>query len=198
MAQQNLITIDDFKTYKKINSQESDPAISLLIGSVSNFIKEYTNRTFIDHSEADKIEYFNATSYPEYLPLEFPLINVTEVATSIDGGVTYVVLVENTDYFVDLQTDRIISNTTTKSSNFLSTPIFHNSGRITYTGGYSIDELPLDLKLATMDFVNYYRKEEYTMSKALQGASVENPVIIIKGAQLPAHIKRVLDLYRVL
>ena len=46
--------------------------------------------------------------------------------------------------------------------------------------------------------MHYYRKEDYTASQSLQGASVENPIMIIKGNALPMHIKRVLDNYRVL
>lgn len=194
----NLITIDDFKTYKKISSQDSDPAISLIIGAVSDFVKTYTSRALIDHSENDKIEYFDATEYPEYTVDEFPLINVTEVATSIDGGITWVPLVEDTTYFVDLQKDKIISNTTVKDTKFVASVIPHKSGRVTYTGGYTVDQIPLDLQLACMDLVQYFRKEDYTLTKAMSGASQENPIVILKGSQLPAHIRRVLDLYRVL
>lgn len=190
----NLITIDEFKTYKGINSETSDPIISLLIGSVSNFIKEYTDRSLIDFAHSDKIEYFDAVSYPRYWPDEFPLQSVTEVAVSSDGGVTWTVLVEDTDYFVDTQEDSIISNTV--YTGFTTSPILFKSGRITYQGGY--DKTPQDLKLAAMDMVQFYLKEEHTPSKALQGASVENPVFILVGNQLPPHIKRVLDLYRVL
>lgn len=194
----NLITIDEYKTYKGINSDTEDPAISLLIGSVSTFIKEYSNRTFIDFFHTDKVEYFDAKTHPDYYPDEFPLISVTEVATSVDGGVTFVVLVENTDYFVSLESESgdnsIISNT--GLAGFVTTNIPFKSGRITYKGGYTTT--PADLKLATMDLVHYYIKEEHAIAKSMAGASVENPVVIITGSQLPPHIKRVLDLYRVL
>ncbi len=190
----NLITIDEYKTYKGINSETFDPIISLLIGSVSNFIKEYTDRTLIDFAHSDKVEYFDSISYGRYFPDEFPLQSVTEVAVSNDGGVTWTILVENTDYFVDQVEDSIINNTV--YTGFTTGSILHKSGRITYQGGY--DKTPADLKLAAMDLVEYYRKEEHAPSKAMQGASVENPVVVIVGSQLPPHIKRVLNLYRVL
>lgn len=194
----NLITIDEYKVYKEINSETYDSIISLLIGSVSNFIKEYTGRSIIDNSATDKIEYFNAVDNGYYLPIEFPLLNVTEVATSVDGGVTWIALVENTDYFVDKSSeggeDQLLSNT--GLTGFVTSTITFKSGRITYTGGY--DTTPADLKLATMDLVHYYRKEEHNLSKSIQSASVTNPVVVIQGNQLPQHIKRVLDLYRVL
>lgn len=194
----NLITIDEYKTYKGVNSEDYDSIISLLIGSVSTFIKEYTARTLIDYSLQDKVEYFDALTYDKYLPKEFPILSVTEVATSVDGGVTWAVLVESTDYFVSKESeggdDSIISNT--GLDGFLSGTIEFKSGRLTYKGGYI--ETPRDIKLAAMDLVHYYRNEEHTLSKSMGGASVENPINIVMGNQLPLHIKRVLDLYRVL
>lgn len=190
----NLITIDEFKTYKGINSEEYDPTISLLIASVSSFIKEYTNRDLIDHVFVDKVEYFDATYYYEIYPVEFPLLSVTELAVSDDGGVTYTVLTEDTDYFVDTANDRVIANT--GLDKFVSSTIAHHSGRITYKGGY--EKTPYALRIAAMDLIQYYRNEEHLPSKAMVSASVENPVMVTTGSQLPPHIKRVLDLYRVL
>jgi len=190
----NLITIDDFKTYKGINSEEDDPTISLLIGSVSNFIKEYTDRALIDYASTDKIEYFDALSYGEMYPDEFPLRSVTELAVSIDGGVTFTVLTVNTDYFIDTQEARVINNT--GNTGFTTGTIAHKSGRLTYKGGY--DKTPQDLKLACMDLVEYYRKGEHANSMSMQSSTVTNPVFELPGSYLPPHIKRVLDLYRVL
>ena len=190
----NLVTIQEFKSYKGINSEEYDPIISFLIGGVSDFIKNVTNRQLIEYSSKSKIEYFNAVGAAYYLPEEFPLLSVSELATSVDGGVTYTPLVVNVDYFVDTKDDLVLSNTST--TGFLTSSISHNSGRITYRGGYVTT--PLDLKLAALDLVNHYYKEEYIPSKALQGASVENPVIIIDGHRAPPHVQRTLDLYRVL
>lgn len=190
----NLLTIDDYKTYKNVNSQNDDSIISLLIGSVSDFVKEYTGRALIDYYHNDKVEYFDATSYAEYYPDEFPLRSVTELAVSSDGGVTYTVLVENTDYFVDLQDNIIINNTV--YTGFSNSTIPHKSGRLTYKAGY--DKVPQDLKLACLDLVHYYRKEEYSVSKAMQSASVDNPVFVQNNAQLPPHIKRVFDHYRLI
>jgi hypothetical protein len=190
----NLITIDEFKTYKGIKSESDDPILSLLIGSVSAFTKEYLARDLIEYSSTDKIEYFNAIDYVDYMPEEFPLISVTEVAVSVDGGVTFTALVENTDFFVDSQMDMIISNTV--YNGFTSGTIRHKSGRLTYKGGYV--NTPLDLKLAVMDLVEYYRKQEYTQSMSIQSASIDNPVVFLPGNHLPPHIRRVFDLYRAL
>jgi hypothetical protein len=190
----NLITIDEFKTYKGINSEDDDPIISLLIGSVSSFFKEYTDRTLIDYAHKDKVEYFDALTYPEMYPKEFPLRSVTSLEVSSDGGVTYTTLVENTDYFVDTQADILINNT--GNVGFTTGTITHKSGKLTYQGGY--DKTPQDLKLAAMDLIEYFRKGEHANSMSMQSSTVTNPVFELPGSYLPPHIKRVLDLYRVL
>ena len=62
------------------------------------------------------------------------------------------------------------------------------------------DELatPEDVKLATVDLVNYYLKEEYKESKTAQAFSIETPgTTTIRGDDsFPDHIKRVLDMYK--
>ena len=190
----NLIKIDDFKIYKGINSDNDDPIISSLIGSVSEFIKNYTSRELIEYSLKDKTEYFDAVNYPEYYPSEFPIQSVTSLEVSTDGGVTYTALVEDTDFFVDLEDERIISNTTV--TGFVSSTITHKSGKLVYKGGYVAT--PLDLRLAAMDLVEFHRKNEHAPNMSMAGASVENPVVFVKGNALPPHIRRVLDNYRVL
>ena len=189
----NLIKIDDFKVYKGINSENEDPTISLLIGSVSEFVVNYIGRSLIGYSLKDKVEYFNGTNYHSYYPDEWPLISVTSLETSLDGGITYTALTENTDFFVDLENDTIQSNTAGLDK-FVVSSIAHRSCKLTYKGGY--ETTPSDIQLAIMDIVEHYRKKEYIPTSSLQGTSVENPVVFLQGNVLPPHIKRVLDNYR--
>jgi len=68
--------------------------------------------------------------------------------------------------------------------------------RVTYKGGYPAT--PEDLKLACYDLVTYYYKKESTPRKAIATgstlASESSPTD--KPQDFPAHIKRILDLYR--
>lgn len=190
----NLITVDEFKTYKGINSDTDDLAIGSIIGQVSAFIKTYCNRTFIDHYivGSEKIEYFDGTNSDLVFLSEFPLVAATEVAYSTDNGQTYTPLVEYTDYVVDMQDDFIKS---LYDGYFVQTTNTHNSLKVTYRAGYQTT--PPDIKIAAMDLVEYYRGKEYTTRKTLAGAQEDNSSIIVqKGAPLPPHIKRVLDMYR--
>ena len=68
--------------------------------------------------------------------------------------------------------------------------------RVNYRAGYESGSVPQDLKLATLDYVKLLHKEEQDRSGfALAGESVTRPAL---AANFPPHIKRVLDLYRII
>ena len=69
--------------------------------------------------------------------------------------------------------------------------------RITYKAGFA--STPRDLQLALFDLVNYYIKDEHKERRVLGGATVQNQGTsgIRTSSDFPDHIKRVLDLYRV-
>ena len=68
---------------------------------------------------------------------------------------------------------------------------------MTYNAGYSAT--PDDLKLALFDLVNYYLKGEHKERRTLGGATLQNQGTsgVRDNTDFPDHIKRVLDLYRV-
>ncbi len=188
-----LVSLDEYKTYREVNSDDFDNKLSTIIASVSELVKNYCNRTFIEYAKVNKIEYFNAKTISEYYVEEIPIIEVASLNFSIDGGVTYTEAVKNEDYFVDEDMGSILTGT---SRNFLISGIGHKSGKLIYKAGFL--EIPKDLKLATMDLVKYYADEEYTPRKAFQGMTIENVGFREGGGiGLPAHIRRVLGMYRV-
>ena len=180
----DLVTIEEYKTYKKINSTSSDTQISSIITMVSKLVRNYCGRNFIDYYAVDKVEYFDANAYYVVVD-EFPLVSVTSVEVSDDGGQTYTALTEYTDYYVDIENDTINA----AELAFLTTAIPYRSLKVTYKAGYAAT--PDDLKLAVMDFIDYYRDEQFTSTKQTMSATIE-----YSPAKMPNHIKRVLDLYR--
>ena len=186
----DLITVDDYKIYANIVSSDQDERIELITTSISNYIKTYCGRSFIDNYDVsnstftDITQYFSGGSDIVYTE-EFPIVSVTSVSYTEDYGQNYTTLTEYTDYVVDKQHDRLkIFN----SENIDSPNYF----KIVYKGGYS--DIPSDLKLACFDLVEYYLKKESTNRKTSGTVSVE----YITTSDLPSHIKRVLDLYRVI
>lgn len=186
----DLISADDYKLYATISSADQDEKIEAIVSNISNLVKTYCARTFIDNYDVGTSVYTNITEYfnggsDVYYTSEFPINSIVSVSYSDDYGQTYTDLTEYTDFVLDRQNDRI--------------PIFNaenisipNYFRIVYKGGFS--ETPYDLKLACLDLVDYYMKKESTKIKSMASTSVE----YITTSDFPSHIKRVLDLYRVI
>ena len=179
-----LIDIDEYKIYAKISTTDQDEKLELLSSSISELVKAYCARTFIDHYAADKVEYYNGGD-TSYFTEEMPIVSVTSVEESIDYGQNYSALVAFTDYVVDLMNDKLIIF----AGDLVSSPNYY---KITYKGGFP--RLPLDLKLACFDLMDYYMKKESTPRKSGSDVSVQ----YITNSDFPPHIKRVLDLYRVI
>lgn len=184
-----LITVNEYKDYVGIVSSDQDVKITNVIKYVSDLVKSYCNRNFIDNysgtSYTNIVEYYNG-GFTKYYTKEFPIVSIVSIAYSLDLGVTYTALTANTDYVLDIQYDRVhIVN----AENIVGV----NAYKITYTGGYK--ETPQALKVAVLDLVKYYMKQEEVPRKA---AGTNVVLEYITSSDLPPHIKRVLDLYRVI
>jgi len=186
----NLITLAEYKEYKGINSPSKDATIESLIARTSEYIKRFTNKTFIDFSTTDKVEYFNDINLDWVLLAELPILAVTAVNISTDGGVTQTLLVEDTDYFVDNPLGKIIS-----SSYFTTSGTEFKTVEVTYTGGYLTT--PEDIKQANLDLVAYYLDNEYTPKRQFGSNTIENMNFREESSiNLPGHIQRILEFYR--
>ena len=65
--------------------------------------------------------------------------------------------------------------------------------RISYTAGYEI--LPEDLRLAVLDLISYYMKNDSAVHAQRLAMPNTMQVEYLTSTNLPAHIKRILDLY---
>jgi hypothetical protein len=185
-----LVTLDEYKTYKGINSTEKDDQIRYIVSAVNSLVKNYCNRSFVDHySGADLTVYFDGTSTDLVYLDEIPITTIVSVSVSSDGGVTETALVENTDYFVDLEEGTV----QTVTGSFFSAGYAHHSLKVVYAGGYEV--APEDLKIACLDLVDYYKNEEYTPKKTMR---MVGEIVGSTAKTLPPHIKRVMDLYRII
>jgi hypothetical protein len=68
-----------------------------------------------------------------------------------------------------------------------------NGYRISYTAGYEV--IPDDLKLAVLDLVTYYMKNQGAVHSVTAVTTGNAQVQYLTQTNLPTHIKRVLDLY---
>lgn len=179
----NLITRQEYKTYAGIKSTNEDAIIDSLIPRVSQLVKNYCRRSFVDYMDFDKVEVFNG-GFDKIILAETPVVNIASVQLSTDYGQTYTNLVEYTDWVLDK--DCIVSI----AGNFKE---FIKGYKVTYRAGY--DDVPPDLALAVMDLVTYYRRNDSAIHSPKAPGSNAVQIEYITTTSLPAHIKRVLDQY---
>lgn len=186
-----LITLEDYKAYKGITKTDSDEKLSLIIGSVDALVKNYCGHSFIDYYTTPKVEYFNINPAQDAIFLnEWPVRTVSLVESRSSNTESYTT-VDSVDYYVDPSHDTIY---------------YHNgywpegkgAVKVTYTAGNSVP--PADIKIACLDLVHHYFKEEYKESKTIGAVNVNNSSSMGKtttaSSTWPGHILRVLNLYQ--
>lgn len=181
----DLVTKQEYKTYAGINSTNHDAEIDFLIPKVSQLVKTYCRRSFVDNVDEAKIEIFHG-DLDKFILKETPVTQVISVEYSKDFGKTFTKLVKFTDWVQD--GDYIL--------NVTSTGIFPkaiNGYKVSYFAGFEV--VPPDLKLAVLDLVTYYRKNDGAIHSTKAPGTNNVQIEYISTTSLPSHIKRVLDQY---
>ena len=181
----NLITRQEYKAYAGIKSTNYDVEIDALIPRVSELVKNYCRRTFVDYMDTEKIEVFSGDCSKLILS-ESPVVSVNLVQQSDDYGQTYDNLVNFKDWVAD--GDYVIP---LNFSEYWDKKI--RGYRVVYLAGY--EDVPQDLALAVMDLVSYYRQNDAAIHSTKAPGTNSVQIEYISTTSLPAHIRRVLDLY---
>ena len=194
----DLITVNEYKDAEGLRGEKDDDRLSVMVPLVSDLVKKYCGISFVDFYYTDKVETFTINdNYTSTITMsESPLVTVDTVKERPDYGSPYVTLTTgNYEYYVDVESDAVVR--TNESGNPISWKKGVGSVQITYNAGYST--CPSDLKLALFDLVNYYMKDEHKERRSLGNAQMSNQGTsgIKSSTDFPDHIKRVLDLYRV-
>lgn len=190
---QNLITLQDYKSYQGTTKSDQDFKLNMLIGACSNLIKGYTMRNFIDNYETPLVEvieldYQTNVIFPSQLPIR-DVISITELAQLTFSSSVHFPLQFEIDYTIGQ--DRI-----TRVSKDLPYWYAGPAGIVlTYRAGYPA--VPDDVKYCCILLVEYYLNERYIQSKTIGGTSINNyNVKQVESAKMPAHIARILDYYK--
>lgn len=210
-----LVTVQEIKNYLQIDSNVDSTSaanLSTIANYASKAIESFCGREF---SSASVVEIHNGGRSSVFVN-RIPINNVAEVAEY--DGKQYVPLTASVldtgelpnveanasatpGFIFDPETGKI-SRDTGFDSGFpnlgIVTPfIFRNimnGVKVTYNGGF--DTIPDDLKLATLDYIKIiYKQEQGALTFSLEGESKEVPRL---SANFPPHIRRILDLYRIL
>jgi hypothetical protein len=185
---QNLITVAEYKSYSGISSTNQDSSIGAVIPKVSELVKSICRRTFVDYVDDFKIETRRNLTNNRFIARETPVLNVSAVEFSEDFGKTYSTLVEYQDYVVDQDNDavEIIAYPYVDYSRI-------NAFKFTYNAGY--ETIPEDLKMAVMDLIQYYLRNDSAVHSTKSISPNTMQIEYVSTTNLPAHIKRVLDLH---
>jgi len=191
----DLITLQEYKTAEGISQPKEDARLNVLIPSVSQLVKTYCGNSFVDFFSTNKTETFSIEWSTHLVQLtESPVNTIVSVqeATSYGGALT-TLTVGAREYALNKATDCIYRTT---SGGYKPWPIGIETVKIVYTAGYSA--VPADLKLAVLDLVTYYLKDEHKARQSIAGASIQNQSSSTQrdNVSFPDHIKRVLDLYK--
>jgi len=185
---QNLITVAEYKSYSGISSTNQDAQITALIPKVSELVKNICRRTFVDYVDDFKTETKRSLTNNQFFARETPVISVSAVEFSDDFGKTYSTLVEYQDYVVDTEAGAV---------EVIAYPYVDysrvNAFRVTYNAGY--ETIPQDLKMAILDLVQYYLRNDSAVHSHGSVSPNTTQIEYISSTNLPAHIKRILDLY---
>ena len=189
----DLITLDEYKEYEGLTSSNEDLRLEKLIPSVSQLVKTYCANSIVDYYSVDKVELFSIDWNTTLLQLtESPLVSITSVEERENPGATYTTLTAS-QYYLDYETDSVIRIEGTTKRNWQRGP---GAVKVTYKAGYATT--PEDLKLAVMDLITYYLKDEHKERRSIAGASIQNQSSTSQrnNVAFPDHIKRVLDMYK--
>ena len=195
----DLITVQEYKNAEGLASQKDDQRLDIIVPQVSDLAKKYCGTSFVDYYSSDKTEEISVSDIftSTIIVSESPLVSVTSVKERASYEAAYETLaISDYEYYVDTAADAIVR--TTKSGTKRSFPRGMGSVQIAYRAGYSA--APKDLKLALFDLVTYYLKDEHKERRTIAGASMQNQGTsgMRDNTDFPDHIKRVLDLYRVI
>lgn len=182
----SLVTKAEYKAYMNLTTPNEDAKIDAIIPKVSALVKSICRRDFIDWVNTEKEEYHEGGS-SIIVPEEYPIISITSLEYSADAGKTYTTLVEYTDYAQSKKSHDIVSMW------FDGFPAATNGYKLVYTAGFAT--LPEDLKLAVFDLITYYIKNDSAIHSSKAPGTNSVQIEYVTTTSLPAHIKRVLDLY---
>jgi hypothetical protein len=200
----SLVTRAEYKAYQGISSTTSDATIDALIVKVSELVKSLCGRTFVDYVNDAKVEYSEGGS-PTIELAETPVLSVSSLEYSSDYGQTYTALTEYENYVFSKTSNNLrpilVASPPPEILGYVpygsrSNPMFPeaiNGYRVTYTAGY--ETLPEDLKLAILDLISYYIKNDSAVHTHKLAQPNTMQVEYVTSTNLPAHIKRILDLY---
>lgn len=183
----NLITKAECKAYLGITSSNRDAEIDLLIPKVSKLVQTYCRRGLTEYASANVYTQYSDGGLDKIILEETPVVSIISFSNSTDYGQNYTNLVQYTDWVLGKDQCIYPLNVSKYFDYYL------NGYKLEYFGGY--EDLPDDLKLAVLDLVEYYMKNNTAVHVNRDVTPNVTQIQYVATSNFPAHIKRVLDQY---
>ena len=105
----------------------------------------------------------------------------------------------NSDFIFSRKSGKISKHLKTSGLSLLGSTTFNNyplGVKVSYRAGYEANEVPYDIKLATLDYIKIlYKQTQSSKGFSFEG---EQGSAYPLSSNFPPHIRRVLDMYRVI
>lgn len=184
-----FITLQTYKDYKNLTKTDNDVKLGVIVNAVNSLIKAYLGRTVILDENTPFEEYFSLdyetdVIFPKFWPIA-DIVSITEIPAgySYDSTVHFALEVDE-EYMLDGE-DRIYKI----GSCWAQGP---RTIRLEYTAGYAT--LPDDIKLAAIELVDYFFKEQYLQARTTGNTTITN--LVPNETTMPPHVKLILDNYK--
>ncbi len=180
----NLITLQDYKTAEGITQPKDDSRLNVLIPSVSQLVKTYCGNSFVDYYSSNKTENFDINWSTHIVQLtESPANAIVSVQERDSYDDSYTTLTTGAyEYYLNTETDSVYRTLT--SGHFKNWPTGVGAVKVVYTAGYSA--VPSDLKLAVLDLITYYLKDEHKQRQSIAKCSTPSELTSLHWTPSPA------------
>lgn len=205
----DYVSLIEVKNFLKITSTSHDARLSNIIPMICQAVETYIGREVLSNNYiefhdggrnsifTDRIPINNVTELAEYngtdyIPLDGPSANGALPNTAVTNTTIAYMWYDETGRVKKLNSEGKAALDIELTGN----PVFRNYAkgiRIQYNGGYDI--APTDIKLATLDYIKIIHKDDTSETISFQGEAKEN---VPMSANFPPHIRRILEMYRVL
>lgn len=180
-----FVTLEEYKSYAEISSNNDDRKLINLIDTTAAYIKSYCG---VD---------FTSATYTEELDLEGRYIFLGQMPATSVASVQYydadgiLQTIASTEYRL-CGAEAYLLLTYEAQALIALSKFPEKQVVVEYTAGYA--SAPLDVKQANMDLVKYYHKSEYLPVMSANVRTIDYDVM--HSVSLPPHIRRMLSIYR--
>ena len=197
----DLVTLEDYRRIEGITNTDPDDKLDFIIDSVSQFVRNYCGTEFDAYVASPGFtEEFDIQWDTHIVQLtQSPVIAVDAVYERLGQSNAYTELFSGGtngkyEWYYESSTDSIIRTSTAGTYKNWAKGV--GSVKIQYRAGYAT--IPFDLKMAVIDLITYYHKDEHKSTQTIGSTTSRgHRISAVPGVTgLPDHIRRVLDMYK--